>query len=108
MHVIYYQSPAGNCGDDLNAEQWRALLPEACRADDDAVLLGIGSIFREDFLSEAATRNKRVFVLGSGAGTGPLPKLWPNDRWSILAVRGPLTGQLIGRPETVATDSAAL
>jgi succinoglycan biosynthesis protein ExoV len=108
MHVIYYQSPTGNFGDDLNAVLWRALLPESCFADDDAVLLGIGSIFREDFLSEAATRGKRVFVLGSGAGTGQLPKLWPNEQWSILAVRGPLTGQLIGRPGAVATDSAAL
>jgi succinoglycan biosynthesis protein ExoV len=87
---------------------WRDILPKACFEADDAVLLGIGSIFREDYLGKPATENKRVFVLGSGAGTGPLPAQWPNDRWSILAVRGPLTGRLLGLPQAAVTDSAAL
>jgi succinoglycan biosynthesis protein ExoV len=108
MDVLYYHSPNGNFGDDLNQILWSELLPAECFAAHDAVLLGIGSIFREDFLSAEATRNKRVFVLGSGAGTGPLPARWPNGDWSILAVRGPLTAQLVGRPEAAATDGAAL
>jgi len=108
MQVIYYRSPTGNFGDDLNAVLWPALLPEAAFEADDAVLLGIGSIFRDDFLSRAATENKRVFVLGSGAGTGPLPVQWPEPSWSILAVRGPLTGRLIGEPAAAVTDAAAL
>jgi succinoglycan biosynthesis protein ExoV len=108
MEIIYYQSPAGNFGDDLNTIIWRELLPPSCFEADDSVLLGIGSIFRDEFLTEQATRNKRVFVLGSGAGTGPLPKLWPNKGWSVLAMRGPLSAKLIGRPETTATDGAAL
>lgn len=108
MRIIHYHSPSGNFGDDLNEILWRELLPPDCFAPDDTVLLGIGSIFRDDFLSEEATRNKRVFVLGSGAGTGPLPRLWPRANWSVLAVRGPLTAKLIGRPETAVTDSAAL
>jgi succinoglycan biosynthesis protein ExoV len=108
MRVIYYQSPSGNFGDDLNAVLWRALLPPAAFEADDAVLLGIGSIFRDDFLSRPATENKRVFILGSGAGTGPLPSRWPEPAWSVLAVRGPLTGRLIGRADAAVTDAAAL
>jgi succinoglycan biosynthesis protein ExoV len=108
MKVIYYQSPSGNFGDDLNAVLWKEVLSPACFEVDDAVLLGIGSIFRDDFLSEEATSLKRVFVLGSGAGTGPLPLRWPNATWSILAVRGPLTAKLIGLPHAAVTDSAAL
>lgn len=108
MKVIYYQSPDGNFGDDLNAVLWREVLAPACFEADDAVLLGIGSIFRDDFLSTGATRCKRVFVLGSGAGTGPLPRRWPNAEWSILAVRGPLTANVIGVPGASITDSAAL
>lgn len=108
MRIIQYEGPNGNFGDDLNHVLWKALLPPACFEADDAVLLGIGSIFRDDFLSPEATADKRVFVLGSGAGTGPLPTRWPNPDWSILAVRGPLTGQLIGRPDLAVTDSAAL
>ena len=100
MQVIYYRSPSGNFGDDLNEVLWRELLPPAAFEADDAVLLGIGSIFRDDFLSREATEGKRVFVLGSGAGTGPLPTRWPDPEWSILAVRGPLTARLIGRPST--------
>lgn len=108
MRVIHYQSPRGNFGDDLNPVLWREVLSPQCFEVDDAVLLGVGSIFRDDFLSKPATENKRVFVLGSGAGTGPLPTLWPNPDWSILAVRGPLTGRLIGMPDKAITDSAAL
>ena len=108
MKVIYYKSPRGNFGDDLNPLLWREVLPPACFDIDDVVLLGIGSIFRDDFLSPPATVRKRVFVLGSGAGTGPLPSQWPNSDWSILAVRGPLTGRLIGMPDKAITDSAAL
>ncbi len=108
MKVIYYQSPNGNFGDDLNAVLWKEVLSPACFEADDAVLLGIGSIFRDDFLSSEATGRKRVFVLGSGAGTGPLPRRWPNAEWSILAVRGPLTAHVIGVPGAAITDSAAL
>jgi succinoglycan biosynthesis protein ExoV len=108
MRVIYYQSPNGNFGDDLNAVLWRELLAPECFDVDDAVLLGIGSILRDDFLSKEATARKRVFVLGSGAGTGPLPALWPNADWSILAVRGPLTARVMDLPHAAITDSAAL
>lgn len=108
MEVIYYRSPNGNFGDDLNSVLWKALLRPACFEADDAVLLGIGSIFREDYLSAKSTDRKRVFVLGSGAGTGPLPSRWPNADWAVLGVRGPLTARLIGRPAAAMTDSAAL
>jgi succinoglycan biosynthesis protein ExoV len=108
MRVVYYESLIGNFGDDLNALLWRELLPPECFEDDDAILLGIGSIFREDYLSARSTRGKRVFVLGSGAGTGPLPDLWPNDDWRILAVRGPLSARLLDRPGLDVTDGAAL
>jgi succinoglycan biosynthesis protein ExoV len=108
MNVIYYRDPAGNFGDDLNELLWRDLLPSSCFEADDAVLLGVGSILRQEFLSDEATRGKRVFILGSGAGTGPLPRAWPNAHWSVLAVRGPLTARLIGMPDAAVTDSAAL
>ncbi len=108
MDIVYYRSPSGNFGDDLNELLWREVMPKACFDADDAVLLGIGSIFRDDFLSEPVTRGKRVFVLGSGAGTGPLPRLWPHPQWRVLAVRGPLTARLIGQPGSDITDAAAL
>ncbi len=59
-------------------------------------------------LTDLDVSGKRVFILGSGAGTGPLPSAWPHPRWHVLAVRGPLTATLLGRPDAAATDSAAL
>jgi len=108
MEVLYYRDPTGklNFGDDLNEVIWRELLPKHLFKDDDVRLLGIGSIFNADFLPLSRTRGKRMFVLGSGAGYFALPPGWEN--WTILAVRGPLTAELVGKPEVAATDSAAL
>ncbi len=106
MKLLYYKSEMGNFGDDLNAVIWRQLLPPDVFEDDDAILMGIGSIFNAEQAPPAKTEGKRIFVLGAGAGYGPLPRGW--EKWSILAVRGPLTAGLIGRPELAATDAAAL
>ena len=106
MELLYYRDPAGNFGDDLNEILWRELLPAETWEQPDTVLLGVGSIFNAHRASLAHTEGKRVFVIGSGAGYGPLPPDW--KRWEILAVRGPLTAELIGKPEAAATDGAAL
>jgi succinoglycan biosynthesis protein ExoV len=108
MEVLYYRDPTGklNFGDDLNEVIWRELLPKHLFRDDDVRLLGIGSILNADFVPLSRTRGKRMFVLGSGAGYFALPPGWEN--WTILAVRGPLTAELVGQPEVAATDSAAL
>src|SRR5271170_2900638 len=108
MEVLYFRDPTGklNFGDDLNEVIWRELLPKHIFKDDDVRLLGIGSIFNADFAPLSRTRGKRMFVLGSGAGYFALPPGCEN--WEILAVRGPLTADLVGKPEVAATDSAAL
>jgi succinoglycan biosynthesis protein ExoV len=108
MEVFYYRDPTGklNFGDDLNEIVWRELLPKHVFEADDVLLMGIGSIFNAHFAPLSRTQGKRVFVLGSGAGYFALPPGWEN--WKILAVRGPLTAELIGKPEVAATDSAAL
>lgn len=108
MEVLYYRDPTGklNFGDDLNEIVWRELLPKHVFEADDVLLMGIGSIFNADLAPLSRTRGKRVFVLGSGAGYWALPPGW--EGWNILAVRGPLTAELIGKPEVAATDSAAL
>lgn len=106
MHIVYYRDPVGNFGDDLNELIWPRLIPEMDRAPDDVVLVGIGSLLDADRFRDVETAGKRVFVLGSGAAYGRLPDGY--EGWTYLAVRGPLTGKLIGRPETAVTDSAAL
>lgn len=106
MHIIYYRDPVGNFGDDLNELIWPRLIPEIGKAPADVVLVGIGSLLDADRFRDIDTAGKRVFVLGSGAAYGRLPDGYRD--WTYLAVRGPLTGKLIGQPETAVTDSAAL
>jgi succinoglycan biosynthesis protein ExoV len=106
MEILYYRDPVGNFGDDLNESIWQKLLPAHVFDAVDTVLMGIGSIFNERSAPLSRTRGKRVFVIGSGAGYGALPSGWEN--WNILGVRGPLTAELMGRPELAMTDSAAL
>jgi succinoglycan biosynthesis protein ExoV len=106
MEILCYRDSAGNFGDDLNAFLWRESLPAQVFDIPDIVLIGIGSIFNAYCAPLSETRGKRVFVLGSGAGYGPLPPDW--ESWNLLALRGPLTADLVERPDLAITDSAAL
>jgi len=107
MEVLYCKDcGCGNFGDDLNGVIWKAILPQAVFDVNGIALLGIGTVFNSRTAAIGKTRNLKVFVLSSGAGYFSLPEGWQD--WSILAVRGPLTAQLIGRPELAATDGAAL
>jgi succinoglycan biosynthesis protein ExoV len=106
MEILYYRDPSGNFGDDLNAVLWKELLPPHVWNAEDVLLMGVGSILNEQKAPRSKTSGKRVFVLGSGAGYGPLPAGW--EDFDILAVRGPLTAALLGRPKASVTDSAVL
>jgi succinoglycan biosynthesis protein ExoV len=106
MELLYYRDRIGNFGDDLNGFVWQKLLPPHVFEADRILLMGIGSIFNGHLAPLSKTQGKRVFVIGSGAGYGPLPPDWEN--WNILGVRGPLTAELIGKPEVAMTDSAVL
>jgi succinoglycan biosynthesis protein ExoV len=106
MEILYYRDPSGNFGDDLNEMLWHRLLPKYVFDFPGVALMGVGSIFNAARAPSSMTQGKRVFVIGSGAGYGPLPSGW--QEWDILAARGPLTAELIGRPDVAATDGAAL
>jgi succinoglycan biosynthesis protein ExoV len=106
MEILYYKDLNGNFGDDLNEVIWRAVLPREVFEVPDVILVGIGSVLNAAMAPLSRTMGKRVFVLGSGASYGVLPTGW--ETWSILALRGPLTAQLMGMQNAAATDGAAL
>lgn len=106
MRIVYYKDAVGNFGDDLNELIWPRLLPEDVRAAPDTVLVGIGSLLDQARFRDVETEGKRVFVMGSGAAYGALPK--GHERWTYCAVRGALTAELVGHPEAAITDSAIL
>ena len=102
MRLYYYQDSYGNFGDELNEWLWRRVLPPGFERSNDALLLGIGTLIRQ----EVPKADIKV-VLGAGAGYGDLPKL--DDRWRFYAVRGPRTAAALGLPAALAiTDAAAL
>lgn len=106
MELCYYRDPHHNFGDDLNAVVWPQLLSERLRAHPDIVLVGIGSILNETMVGKHTGRGKKVIVIGSGTSYGVPPQHL--DELEVLAVRGPYTAAVIGRPRAAVTDSAIL
>lgn len=102
MRLYYYQDSYGNFGDELNEWLWPRVLPPGFDRTDNALLLGVGTLIRQE-VPESALK----VVLGAGAGYGNLPRL--DERWRFYAVRGPRTAEVLGLPADLAmTDAAAL
>ena len=108
MQVLHFHAEHGNFGDDLNASLWKRILSPKVWEVPDVTLVGIGTILNADRLNAETLGTSRVFVLGSGAGYGRLCAPEILQKAKVLAVRGPLTGALIGQPQSAATDGAAL
>lgn len=106
MELHYYRGKRPNFGDDLNAQLWREVLPAGVWEAPDAVLVGVGSILTGPGLAHLVEAGQQVFVLGTGTSYGGEPR--QVEDWHVLAVRGPLTASVIGRPEAAATDGAYL
>lgn len=106
MELCYYRDPHYNFGDDLNAVVWPQVLSERLRSHPDIVLVGIGSILNETMVGRHTGRGKKVVVIGSGTSYGVPPQRL--DELEVLAVRGPYTAAVIGKPRAAVTDSAIL
>ena len=101
MKTLYYQSPTGNFGDDLNVSLWPQLIPDFHSLLPDSVFVGIGTI-----LDERIPQEKHVVVMGTGHR--------PNEetfslspQWSIYGVRGHLTTDAVGLPKKMAIGDPA-
>lgn len=102
MRIYYYHDSYGNFGDELNQWLWPRMLPRGFDSSDNALLLGIGTLIREEVPSEPVK-----VVLGAGIGYGDLPRL--DESWRFYAVRGPRTAAALGLPGDLSmTDAAAL
>lgn len=105
MDLIYWRSPEGNFGDDLNAWFWDEVLPGWRAWPGERAIVGIGSILNGAFLP--AGRPK--LVLGSGFAYGTMPDLSDRNEWEFRCVRGPRTAQALGLdPSLAVVDPAAL
>ena len=105
MDTVYYHDPHFNFGDDLNKILWPRILSNGFQQSD-VVLIGIGSILTQEQLGKYSDSSRQVIVLGSGTSYGTPPQNM--GRWSVLAVRGPLTAAVIGHERSAITDGAIL
>lgn len=104
MKLFNWTSSHGNFGDDMNSFIWQHFLPGVFDDDDDAIFIGIGTIFSAD-VPKARCR----VVMGSGTGYGRLPADLGDGSWHVYAVRGPLTARAIGGdPKLAVADPAIL
>ncbi|MEO1273945.1 MAG: polysaccharide pyruvyl transferase family protein [Pseudomonadota bacterium] len=105
MDLLYYATPEGNFGDDLNTWIWDDLIPGWRDWEADAVLVGVGTVLKRGFVPEG----QKKLVLGSGVGYGTQPDLGDGSDWDIRAVRGPRTAAALGLPaETGIVDPAVM
>ena len=56
MKLHYYKAPQGNFGDGLNEWIWDRLIPGWRNWDEDATLLGVGTILTQRQVSQIATK----------------------------------------------------
>jgi succinoglycan biosynthesis protein ExoV len=104
MNLLYFATPEGNFGDDLNLWLWDALLPGWRDWPASGTLVGVGTILKRGFLPEGPK-----LVLGSGVGYGTAPDVSRDGPWDFRAVRGPRTAQALGLPpETAIADGAVM
>lgn len=112
MKLYYCEVDGGNFGDDLNPWLWPRLLPEVEFGDDDDgwTFVGIGTLLNDYHVARFPTLDEKL-IFGTGAGLfrdGFRP-VAPDPTWHVVAVRGPLTAELLGLPRDAAvTDPAAL
>lgn len=107
MELHYFRWREPNFGDDLNAWLWHAVAPKLIDLDESQVMVGIGTVLGAPVPGHYR-RARQIFSLGSGVGYGELPDV-SREPWAELTVRGPLSAQALGLPETsIGTDGAIL
>ncbi len=106
MKVVCYEDEhRTNFGDDLNRWLWSRILGFPLNDEDGTLLLGVGTVISRGLIPPA----QRYIVMGSGVGYDAVPDSFGGPAWDVLAVRGPLTSEVLGLPpEKAITDSAVL
>lgn len=100
MKVMTWQTP--NFGDRLNDIVWEHFIPDLLDDNEDALLVGIGSL-----LNHRLPKDPIKFVLGSGVGHGEMPER--DSSWRIVWVRGPVSTSVLDiDPSYAMTDGAIL
>ncbi|WP_373533436.1 polysaccharide pyruvyl transferase family protein [Vampirovibrio sp.] len=98
MKLHFHKHPHNNFGDDLNAWLWEHFLPDlsAPHIAPNSLFIGIGTL-----LNSSIPKSEQYEVFGTGVGYGKgLPDI--DSSWKFHCVRGPLSAQTLGLPESTA------
>ncbi len=96
MKLLYYRSPKGNFGDDLNPWFWSHVLPGWASASPKTTLVGIGTLINGRRLPDITGAQYLIIGAGAGYGSGTLPILNGRARWDVRGVRGPISAKKLG------------
>lgn len=93
MDIHYFETAAGNFGDDLNLWLWDEILPGWRELLPGHLLVGVGTL-----INGTLPRGQPKIVLGSGVGYGALPDAVLMSECRFVAVRGPRSAAALGLP----------
>jgi succinoglycan biosynthesis protein ExoV len=101
MQLFYCKGALRNVGDDLNPWLFGELGSDLLDDDPSSLLIGVGTILDSRIPSEPSK-----YVFGTGVR---IPKsVEPDSTWQILAVRGPLSAQVLNIDSSCAVTDPAL
>lgn len=107
---IYQYAPfegVSNFGDLLNAWLWKRLIPDILDKEDDAALIGLGTVLNDKLYQRLPSGVQKLVIFSSGVGYEKIPKV--DSRWKIYCLRGPMSAKVLGvSKEMAVTDGAAL
>ncbi len=109
-HKTRWGMPIRNFGDALNPWLFSRLFGNVLDSNESEVILGIGTLINDRLISKIPQAQK-IHVFGTGVGYGTHLKNLPSidEKWDIQWLRGPLSAQALGLPQSLAlTDSALL
>lgn len=104
MQLFYWQSEAGNFGDDLNAWLWPRLWPGFAESNLAEWLVGIGTILDKRLLSLPGSK----LIMGTGHRPNWVRPVPPQDDWNYGFVRGPHTANALGVDPALAICDPAI
>ncbi|EAQ47946.1 polysaccharide pyruvyl transferase family protein [Leeuwenhoekiella blandensis] len=107
MHYLYFKSPKGNFGDDLNPWLWEKLWGDVSQVLQDTYFLGIGSILHNGNKNIKELQSENKIVFGSGIRPASDYSHFQIDpTWDIRFLRGPLSSASLNNKYEYITDAA--
>ncbi|MGB5768576.1 MAG: polysaccharide pyruvyl transferase family protein [Crocosphaera sp.] len=105
MKMYYYKQ--NNFGDQLNPWLWNKLIPNFFDNEKEIAFLGIGTLLNNIYITKMKQARWKI-IFSTGFGYGGEDNIDLDETYKVYCLRGPLTAQKLGLPETLAITDGAL